>query len=79
MTEFQDKLADNAAEVGNQFVAPVLERRSIDVGGGQQVSGLVWGDASPELVLVHGGAQNAHTWDTMALALGRPLVAIDLP
>ena len=33
----------------------------------------------PELVLVHGGAQNAHTWDTVALALGRPLVALDLP
>ena len=33
----------------------------------------------PELVFLHGGAQNAHTWDTVALALGRPLVAIDLP
>jgi pimeloyl-ACP methyl ester carboxylesterase len=31
------------------------------------------------LVLLHGGAQNAHTWDTVALALDRPLVAIDLP
>jgi pimeloyl-ACP methyl ester carboxylesterase len=30
-------------------------------------------------VLLHGGAQNAHTWDTVALALARPLVAIDLP
>jgi pimeloyl-ACP methyl ester carboxylesterase len=28
---------------------------------------------------LHGGAQNAHTWDTVALALDRPLVAIDLP
>ena len=28
---------------------------------------------------MHGGAQNAHTWDTVALALGRPLVAVDLP
>ena len=33
----------------------------------------------PELVLLHGGAQNAHTWDTVAMALDRPLVAIDLP
>ncbi len=40
---------------------------------------LVWGTTDPELVLVHGGAQNAHTWDTVALALGRPLIAIDLP
>ncbi len=29
--------------------------------------------------MLHGGAQNAHTWDTVALALDRPLVAIDLP
>ena len=28
---------------------------------------------------MHGGAQNAHTWDTVALALDRPLVAVDLP
>jgi esterase len=45
----------------------------------RSVSALRWGDAPPELVLVHGGAQNAHTWDTVALALGRPLVAVDLP
>jgi len=30
-------------------------------------------------VFVHGGGQNAHTWDTVALALDRPLLAIDLP
>src|SRR5262249_32001254 len=41
--------------------------------------GLGWAEADPELVLVHGGAQNAHTWDTVALALDRPLVAVDLP
>ena len=39
----------------------------------------MWGDGNPELVFLHGGAQNAHTWDTVALALGRPLIAIDLP
>jgi pimeloyl-ACP methyl ester carboxylesterase len=43
------------------------------------VSALRWGTTEPEIVLLHGGAQNAHTWDTVALALGRPLVAIDLP
>ena len=32
----------------------------------------MWGDGPPELVLLHGGAQNAHTWDTVALALDRP-------
>jgi pimeloyl-ACP methyl ester carboxylesterase len=43
------------------------------------VSALIWGDAPAELVLLHGGAQNAHTWDTVAMALGRQLVAVDLP
>jgi pimeloyl-ACP methyl ester carboxylesterase len=72
-------LADNAAEVGLPFTAPTVERRAVDVAPGQRVSALVWGTDPPELVLIHGGAQNAHTWDTVALALGRPLVAIDLP
>jgi pimeloyl-ACP methyl ester carboxylesterase len=40
---------------------------------------LAWGDEEPQLVLVHGGAQNAHTFDTVALALQRPLLALDLP
>lgn len=31
------------------------------------------------MVLLHGGGQNAHTWDTVALALDRPLLAVDLP
>ncbi len=39
----------------------------------------MWGDGPAEVVLLHGGAQNAHTWDTVALALGRPLVAVDMP
>jgi pimeloyl-ACP methyl ester carboxylesterase len=48
-------------------------------GGWRTVSALRWGIGDPELVLVHGGAQNAHTWDTVALALGRPVLAVDLP
>ena len=51
--------------------------RSRPTGAGS--SALIWGDEPPEIVLLHGGAQNAHTWDTVALALDRPLVAIDLP
>ena len=70
---------DNAAEVGLAYVEPSVARVSVAVPSGVEVSALVWGDAPAELVLLHGGAQNAHTWDTVALALGRPLVAIDLP
>jgi pimeloyl-ACP methyl ester carboxylesterase len=71
---------ENATEVGLAWSGPpAVERRSVEVGPGQRVSALVWGDGDPELVFLHGGAQNAHTWDTVALALGRPLVAVDLP
>jgi pimeloyl-ACP methyl ester carboxylesterase len=46
---------------------------------GRRISSLVWTREPAEVVLIHGGAQNAHTWDTVALALGHPLVAPDLP
>ncbi len=72
-------LPDNAREVGLTFRSPSVRRVGVRAPSGLEVSALVWGEAPPELVLVHGGAQNAHTWDTVALALGRPLVAIDLP
>jgi pimeloyl-ACP methyl ester carboxylesterase len=72
-------LADNAAEAGLAWHGPPRLRREWVGPPGRRVSGLVWGDGPPELVLLHGGAQNAHTWDTVALALGRPLVALDLP
>ena len=48
-------------------------------GGTRTVSALRWGSGEPEVVLVHGGAQNAHTWDTVALALGQPSLSVDLP
>jgi len=72
--------ADNASEVGLAFAGPpTVERVSVEVAPGQSVSALRWGVGDPELVLVHGGAQNAHTWDTVALALDRPVLAVDLP
>lgn len=71
---------ENAAEYGLAYAGPPEVRRvDVEVGPGRGISSLVWGDGPAELVLVHGGAQNAHTWDTVALALGRPLVAVDLP
>jgi pimeloyl-ACP methyl ester carboxylesterase len=71
---------ENAAEWGLRLdAAPIVRRVATELPDGRSISSLVWGDAPAELVLVHGGAQNAHTWDTVALALGRPLVAPDLP
>ena len=58
-------------------VARVAVEMPHDVG--RRVSALRWGTDPVEVVFVHGGAQNAHTWDTVALGLGRPALAIDLP
>jgi pimeloyl-ACP methyl ester carboxylesterase len=84
---------ENALEYGIVFVPPVVRREFVEVEPGRRLSALVWqgshapgtrgprsdaGDG-PEFVFIHGGAQNAHTWDTVALALGRPIIAIDLP
>jgi pimeloyl-ACP methyl ester carboxylesterase len=71
---------ENAEEFGLPYDGPPTVRRATaQVSGGRHLSALVWGDEAPQLVLLHGGAQNAHTWDTVAMALGRPLVALDLP
>ena len=72
---------ENADEYGIAWTGPPeVRRESVAVTpDGRRISALVWGHEPPELVLIHGGAQNAHTWDTVALALDRPLVAVDLP
>ena len=71
---------ENAEEAGLDWHGPPTVRRvETDLGGGRSLSGLRWGTDAPQLVLLHGGGQNAHTWDTVALALGRPLLALDLP
>ena len=76
---------ENAAEFGLTLNSPPAVRRvevqvqpGTDESAARFVSALVWGSGDPQLVLVHGGAQNAHTWDTVAIALGVPLVAVDL-
>src|ERR1700731_1611057 len=71
---------ENAAEFGLPYDhPPVVRRESVTMDDGRRMSALVWGSGDPEVVFLHGGAQNAHTWDTVALALDRPLVALDLP
>jgi pimeloyl-ACP methyl ester carboxylesterase len=74
-------LLDEAArEAGLPSPQPgIVERRFVAVEPGRHLSALVWSAHEPDLVLLHGGRQNAHTWDTVALALDRPLVAVDLP
>jgi pimeloyl-ACP methyl ester carboxylesterase len=72
-------LHENIEEAGLDVTPPPVRRVTVPLPDGRHLSAIAWGDDDPEVVLLHGGAQNAHTWDTVALALGRPLVAIDLP
>ncbi|MGO9856493.1 MAG: alpha/beta fold hydrolase [Acidimicrobiales bacterium] len=73
-------LHENAAEWDIPFDGqPVVSRQTFVLPSGRNLSYLRWGQGEPELVFLHGGAQNAHTWDTVMLALGRPAVAVDLP
>jgi pimeloyl-ACP methyl ester carboxylesterase len=72
-------LPDQARELGlPPDRVPVVHREALEVAHGRRLSVLVWGRGPAELVLIHGGAQNAHTWDRVALLLGRPLIAVDL-
>ena len=67
-------LPENAEQIGATGPLPAVER----VGSGP-ISALKWGDTSPQVVFLHGGGQNAHTWDTVILGLGLPALAVDLP
>lgn len=66
-------LEENARQAGVEVVPPV---QRIDCG---PVSALKFGEGSPRIVFLHGGGQNAHTWDTVIVGLGEPALAIDLP
>ena len=69
---------ENLADVGlTEVVRQPVERIHCDVESKRSLSGLLWGH-DPELVFIHGTAQNAHTWDTVVLALGRSALAVDL-
>ncbi len=71
---------ENATENGLPFPgAPVVERLYHVLGDGRTVSALKFGHAEPEFVFLHGASMNAHTWDTVAMALQRPCLALDLP
>ena len=55
-------LDENAEQIGHTGPLPTVTR--VESG---DVSGLKWGDESPQVVFLHGGGQNAHTWDTVIL------------
>jgi len=57
---------------------PPARRTAVTLPDGRSLSALRFGDDAPEVTLLHGAGLNAHTWDAVALLLGRPALAIDL-
>jgi hypothetical protein len=71
-------LDDNARQAGVTGPLPQVQRVESSAGA-SQISALRWGVEAPRVVFLHGGAQNAHTWDTVIVGLGEPALAVDLP
>jgi pimeloyl-ACP methyl ester carboxylesterase len=73
-------VAENAAEMGVGWPSAFAPSRyAVELTNGQTISAIRWGTETPEIVFLHGGGQNAHTWDSVIVALGRPALAVDLP
>lgn len=72
--------AENRAEFGLGEGPVEVERVAHPADDELHLSALRWGRGEVEVVFLHGGAQNAHTWDTVLLAMGQPpSLALDLP
>lgn len=67
-------LRENARQAG--VTGPLPSATRVDSG---PVSALKFGDDAPRVVFLHGGGQNAHTWDTVIVGLGLPALSVDLP
>ncbi len=70
-------LPESAEQAGVTGPLPDVERVEVDTSDGS-ISTLRWG-RTPRVVFLHGGGQNAHTWDTVIVGLGEPALAVDLP
>jgi pimeloyl-ACP methyl ester carboxylesterase len=73
-------LKEQALELGLGWKGqPLVSRKFVSISQNRKISALVWGQSPAQIVFLHGGLQNAHSWDGVALALDKPLVALDLP
>jgi pimeloyl-ACP methyl ester carboxylesterase len=71
-------LAETAREVGVEWTGPPkVTRRWVQVPVINHVSALTWGKPA-EVAFLHGEGDEAHVWDGVVLALGRPVAALDL-
>ena len=57
---------------------PEVERVTLSLPDGRELSALRYGNSAPTVTLLHGAGLNAHTWDTTALLLQQPVLSIDL-
>lgn len=71
-------VADEAADLGVAGPLPTVRRVDVASADGR-VSALSWGEEPARVVLLHGAALNAHTWDGTLLHWGVPALAVDLP
>ncbi|HLN18515.1 MAG TPA: alpha/beta hydrolase [Acidimicrobiales bacterium] len=72
-------MQESAVAAGVPWSGPPEVGRTDVAVAGRRISAVVWGAGDDaEVVLLHGGQQNAHTWDLVALSLDRPVVAVDL-
>jgi pimeloyl-ACP methyl ester carboxylesterase len=81
-TELGDEFAlvpQTAAEAGAIEGLPRVRRGWVNVPAGGHVSGVFWGDGPPEVVFLHDIGESALAWDAVALTIGRPSLALDLP
>jgi pimeloyl-ACP methyl ester carboxylesterase len=63
-------LFDAARAAGIQFTAAVLPEDKYVKANGMRLHYLDWGHAEkPNMLLLHGGAQSAHSWDFFSLAM----------
>jgi esterase len=72
-------LPDVSGAFGYPFPPRHYPRRVDLVGAHGPLSAIWWGEDAPQVAFLHGGGQNAHTWDAVALGLGAPALALDLP
>lgn len=71
--------ADRSGAARRTGARPSVRRVETAISSSQTVSALIWGAGDPEIVLLHGGGQNSHTWDSVIPLVGRPAIGVDLP
>ena len=74
---FVSKLAARSGTAPDSVLR--AHRSWVNVPTGGHVSAVVWGTGPAEVIFLHEAGRSARAWDEVALGLGRPSVAIDLP